>query len=338
MWTVPDEAVELRWEPSREEMFSFYGRLDLFLRGPAAFAAEAAHYFWPQVHPAVTDPEAITIEVLIGGITDPALAALPSRPVTLYRSSDGHIPDWNNAMGYTAPWGLDRLIVNPHTGSQIVVAGRHVRVLNPNLRLGVRDAIRVIKQLVTTTFEADGAVVLHAAAFAVDEGAVALVGSKGSGKTTTVLAAVASGATLISNDRLYAWPTNSQTTVVGWTDPLRVIDASPEAPKRMIPLIQYAHNDRSQVTEQPLPLAAVVVPDVHPGPFPLVCDDLDDTTGDAVVRTETLPQRVRWLGVEPAPRPPAAAPMVPRYLRISYAYQDAHLAAAALRATLRNPR
>lgn len=206
--------------------------------------------------------------LLIGGITDPALAALPSRPVTLYRSSDGHIPDWNDAIGYTAPWGLDRLIVNPHTGSQIVVAGRHVWILNPNLRLGVRDAIRVIKQLVTTTFEVDGAVVMHAAAFAVDDGAVALVGSKGSGKTTTVLAAVASGATLISNDRLYAWPTNSQTMVVGWTDPLRVIDASPEAPKRMIPLIQYAHNDRSQVTEQPLPLVAVVVPDVRPGLSP----------------------------------------------------------------------
>jgi serine kinase of HPr protein (carbohydrate metabolism regulator) len=110
---------------------------------------------------------------------------------------------------------VDRLIVNPHTGSQIVMTGRHVRVLNPNLRLGVRDAIRVIKQLVATTFEAEGAVTMHAAAFAVDGGAVALVGGKGSGKTTTVLAAVASGTTLISNDHLYAWPTSSQTTVLG---------------------------------------------------------------------------------------------------------------------------
>ncbi|MGH3997385.1 MAG: hypothetical protein ACRDTJ_07980, partial [Pseudonocardiaceae bacterium] len=197
MWTVPDGAVELRREPSREQMFTFYGRLNLLLRGPAAFAAEVAEYFWPQIHPAVTDPAAITIEVLVGGITATALATLPSRPVTLYRSPDGHIPDWNDGIRYTAPWGVERLIVNPHTGSQIAVAGRHVRVLNPNLRLGVRDAIRVIKQVVTTTFEADGAVIMHAAAFAVDGGAVALVGGKGSGKTTTVLAAVASGATLI---------------------------------------------------------------------------------------------------------------------------------------------
>jgi hypothetical protein len=42
---------------------------------------------------------------------------------------------------------------------------------------------------------------------------------------TTTFAA--DGATLISNDRLYAWPTSSQTTVVGWTDPIRVIGAAP---------------------------------------------------------------------------------------------------------------
>jgi ABC-type multidrug transport system fused ATPase/permease subunit len=193
-WTIPDDAVELRQQPSREETFSFYGRLELLLRGPAAFIAEVAEYFWPQIRPAIGDPAAITIEVLVGGITATALAALPRRAVTLYRSPDGPIPDWNDGIGCTAPWGVDRLIVNPHTGSQIVVAGRHVRVLNPELERGVRDAIRVIKQLVTTTFEADGALTLHAAAFAVDGGAVALVGGKGSGKTTTVLAAVASGA------------------------------------------------------------------------------------------------------------------------------------------------
>lgn len=332
-WTVPDDALELKREPNREEVFSFYGRLELLLRGPAVFAAEVALYFSPQVRPAVTDPAAITIEVLVGGITATALAALPRRPVTLYRSPDGPIPDWNDGIRYTAaPWGVDRLIANPHTGSQIAVTGRHVRVLNPDLRLGVRDAIRVIKQLVTTRFEAESALIMHAAAFAVDGGAVALVGGKGSGKTTTVLAAVASGATLISNDRLYVWPTSSQTTVVGWTDPIHVIDASPETPKRIIPLIQYAHGDRNQVTEQPLPLAAVVVPDVRPSPCRLACVELDGTAGDAAVRAEVLPQRVRWLGLEPDPRPPAASPSAPRYLRISYAYQDTHLVARTLRA------
>jgi hypothetical protein len=336
VWSVPDEVLELRQESSREETFSFYGRLELLVRGPVAFTAEVAEYFWPQIRPAVTDPGSIMVEVLVGGITATALATLPRRPVALYRSPDGHIPDWNDGIGYTALWGVDRLIVNPHTGSQIVVAGRHVRVLNPDLRLGVRDAIRVIKQLVTTRFEADGALTMHAAAFAVDGGAVALVGGKGSGKTTTVLAAVTSGAPLISNDRLYVWPTSSQTTMVGWTDPIRVIDASPDAPKRMIPLIQHAHGDRSQVIEQPLPLVAVVVPDVRPGPSRLACVELDDATGDAAVRAEVLPQRVRWLGLEPDPRPPAASPSAPRYLRISYAYQDAHLAATTLRATLRD--
>lgn len=337
VWSVPDEVLELRQESSREETFSFYGRLELLVRGPVAFTAEVADYFWPQIRPAVTDPAAITIEVLVGGITATALATLPRRPVALYRSPDGPIPDWNDGIGYTAPWGVDRLIVNPHTGSQIVVAARHVRVLNPRLERGIRDAIRVIKQLVTTTCEADGAVIMHAAAFALDGGAIALVGGKGAGKTTTVLAAVASGATLISNDRLYAWPSSSQTTVVGWTDPIRVIGTSPEAPKRVIPLIQHAHGDRSQVSEQPLPLVAVVVPDVHPDPCRLACVELDDATGDAALRAGVLPQRVRWLGLEPDPHPPTAAPTAPRYLRISYAYQDAPLAARTLHATLRDP-
>ncbi len=77
--------------------------------------------------------------------------------------------------------------------------------------------------------------IMHAAAFAADGRAVALVGGKGLGKTTTMLAAVESGATLISNDRLYAWPTSSQTTVMGWTDPIRVIGTSPDQQSRRFP-------------------------------------------------------------------------------------------------------
>ena len=190
-WAVPDDSLELRRQPSREETFSFYGRLELLVRGPVAFATEVADYFWPQVRPAVTDPEAITIEVLVGDITPRRSPRCPADPSRCTAPRMGPFP----------------------TGTT------------------------------------------HAAAFAVEGGAVALVGGKGSGKTTTVLAAVASGAPLISNDRLYVGPTSSQTTVVGWTDPIRVIGASPEAPKRMIPLIQHAHGDRNQVIEQPLPLA-----------------------------------------------------------------------------------
>lgn len=216
------------------------------------------------------------------------------------------------------------------------MVGHHVWVMSPNLQRGVRDAIRVIKQLVVTAFEAQGAVVMHAAAFAVEGSVVALVGGKGSGKTTTVLAAVADGATLISNDRLFAWPMRGQTMVVGWTDPIRVLGRSPGAPKRMISLIEHAHHDRTRVVEQPLPLAAVVVPDVHPGPSAPVCVELDAATGAAAVRAEILPQRVRWLGLEPDPHPSPVSPMAPRYLRVSYAYHDAHPAAVALRDRLRD--
>ena len=202
----------------------------------------------------------------------------------------------------------------------------------------MRDAIRVIKQLVTTTFEADGAVIMHAAAFAADGRAVALVGGKASGKTTTMLAAVESGATLISNDRLYAWPTSSQTTVMGWTDPIRVIGTSPDQQKQAVPLLEHAGGDRSKVAHQPLSLAAIVLPQVLPGLAEVACVDLDAISGEAAVRAEVLPQRVRWLGLEPNSRPPSNPPAAPRYLHISYAYPDANLAATALRDALRGAR
>jgi ABC-type hemin transport system ATPase subunit len=113
---------------------------------------------------------------------------------------------------------------------------------------GVRDAIRVIKQLVTTTFEADGAVIMHAAAFAADGRVVALVGGKGSGKTTTMLAAVESGATLISNDRLYAWPIRTPT----WPPP------------RFATRCAVLASPHHRATGQPLP--GVVSPGCHVRP------------------------------------------------------------------------
>src|SRR5918998_1031313 len=185
------------------------------------------------------------------------------------------------------------------THRQPVHGGRSPRACaEPGSHACVRDAIRVIKQLVTTTFEADGAVIMHAAAFAADGRAVALVGGKASGKTTTMLAAVESGATLISNDRLYAWPTSSQTTVMGWTDPIRVIGTSPDQQKQAVPLLEHAGGDRSKVAHQPLSLAAIVLPQVLPGLAEVACVDLDAISGEAAVRAEVLPQRVRWLGLE----------------------------------------
>ena len=60
--------------------------------------------------------------------------------------------------------------------------------------------------------------------------------------------------------------------------------------------------------------------------------DLDAASGEAAVRAGVLPQRVRWFGPEPDPRPPSTPPW---YLRISYAYPDANLAATASRDRLR---
>jgi hypothetical protein len=142
-------------------------------------------------------------------------------------------------------------------------------------------------------------------------------------------------------DRLIGNPhTGSQfmVAVLGWTDPIRVIGTSPGQPKQVVALVEHAGGDRSKVADRPLWLAAVVVPQVRSSPSGVACVDLDEASGEAAVRAEMLPQRVRWLGLEPDPRPLSGPPTAPRYLRISYAYQDASLAATALRDALRGAR
>ncbi|MEU5324505.1 hypothetical protein AB0G67_48540 [Streptomyces sp. NPDC021056] len=244
------------------------------------------------------------------------------RPITLYSSTDGRVPDYNEGVEYWGVPGLDRLVVNPHTGSQILVSGSEVHVVNTDTEAGARDALRVVKQLVTTEFEAAGVVTVHAAAFAVADGAVAVAGPPGAGKTSTVLAAVATGARMIANDKVYASTDAHGTRICGWTDPIRVIEA-PGAPKRALTLAAYFAEDLSRLAVDPLPLRTVVAADVGTGSVPVRCEELEPGAGLLSLRREVLPPRVRWLGIEPsaAPRPPL--PSADRFLRLTYGYRDA---------------
>jgi hypothetical protein len=233
---------------------------------------------------------------------------------------------------------IDRIVDNPHTGSHIVVAGRRVWVLNPDLDHGVRDALRVVKQVVNTAFEAAGVVTVHAAGFAVAGGAVAVTGDKGAGKTTTTLAAVAAGAAMISNDRLYAQGAGEGSVVWGWTDPIRLVDDTASGSKRIVPLVDFFGGDRDRMVTSPLPLTTVVLPRVSDDVSEVTCSEVDAAAGHEAFTRQVLPARVRWLGIEPEAALPAVFPPVSRYLRLTFPHRDARRAAAALLAAVRGGR
>ncbi|WP_159327639.1 hypothetical protein [Streptomyces tendae] len=299
-----------------------YDRCEIALRGPGAFVDAAVRYLWPQARP-VCVHAGLPLVRLVPGRIPPSLTrdAVP-RPITLYASTDGRVPDYNEGVEYRGVPGLDRLVVNPHTGSRILVSGSEVHVVNTDTEAGARDTLRVVKQLVTTEFEAAGTVTIHASAFAVSDGAVAVAGPPGAGKTSTVLAAVAQGALMIANDKVYASTDAHGTRIRGWTDPIRVVDA-PGAPKRSVTLAAYFAEDLGRLVVDPLPLRTVVAVDVGTGPVSVRCEELDPVAGLASLHREVLPPRVRWLGTEPpaARRPPL--PSADRFLRLTYGYRDA---------------
>ena len=309
-------------EDGRRVGLRLYDRCEVVVAGPDAFVDAVSRYLWPQACPVPAHADLPLVRLVLGR-TPPGLTADASRrTVTLYSSPDGHVPDYNEGVEYMGVPGMDRLILNPHTGSHFLIAGGRVCVVNPDFEAGTRDALRVIKQLVTTEFEAAGVLTVHASAFALGGEAVAVAGPAGAGKTSTVLAAVAAGARMVANDKLYARTDVGGTRIRGWTDPIRVIDA-PGNPKRAATLAAYFAGDSDRVVVDPLPLRTVVLARVGTASVPICCEEVDRTAGLVLLRREVLPPRVRWLGTEPSPASDPTSPSADRFLRLTYGYRDA---------------
>lgn len=306
----------------RTAALRLYDRCEIALSGPGTFIDAAVRYLWPQARPVSVHASLPLVRLVLGQIPPSLTTDAAHRPITLYSSTDGRVPDYNEGVEYRGVPGLDRLVVNPHTGSRILVSGSKVHVVNTDTEAGARDALRVVKQLVTTEFEAAGVVTIHASAFAVADGAVAVAGPPGAGKTSTVLAAVATGARMIANDKVYASTDAHGTRIRGWTDPIRVIE-SPGAPKRTTTLAAYFTEDLGRLAVDPLPLRTVVVADVGTGSVPVQCEELDPAVGLLSLRREVLPPRVRWLGTEPPAAQRLTLPSADRFMRLTYGYRDA---------------
>ena len=310
-----------------------YGRCHIGVAGSAQFIEKTVRYLWPQAVQVPLRSDRPLVHLHIGRPSTDLVISSEPRPIMLYASSDGYIPDYNEGFQYSGVRGLDRIVVNPHTGSQFLVAGKHICIINEESEIGARDALRVIKQLVTTDFEAVGIQTIHASAFSFADYAIAVAGPAGAGKTTTTLAALAGGARLVANDKLYAHTGDESTQVLGWTDPIRLIK-SPGEPKRVVTLADYLADDIGRIVTEPIRLGIVVMAQASSLPVPIWCEELDRPTGLALLRKEVLAPRVRWLGFELPPIDYPVAPYASRFLRLQYDYRDANKAIDLLWAEL----
>jgi hypothetical protein len=316
----------------RRQTLRLYDRVDVEVVGAPAFLGAVADYFWPQAQPTESVPGPYEVHLVESHLRPETSEIAKRRPIVLYASPDGYVPDFNEGFEYSTIPGGDRLVSNPHTGTVFVLKPRQAVVVNPDAALGTRDALRVIKQRVSTAFEAAGARIVHASAFAVGDDAVIVTGPKGAGKTTTVLAAVAAGARMVSNDRLYALTVAGTTRVQGWTDPLRVVETSADA-KKVVSLRSYFVGDADRLAVGPLPVRTIVIPEVGAESVPVRCEELDRAAALSLLQDQVLPVRRRWLGDEPEPAD-GVSPTAEHCLRLRYGYRDTARAAEMLMATV----
>ncbi|HVZ39269.1 MAG TPA: hypothetical protein VHI13_08340 [Candidatus Kapabacteria bacterium] len=80
----------------------------------------------------------------------------------------------------------------------------------------VQTVYAITRLLLLASLADRGGRVLHAGAVAAGDAAVAIVGEKGSGKTTLVTALLAEGAAYVASDRLFVWRDGDGIFAAGW--------------------------------------------------------------------------------------------------------------------------
>lgn len=88
---------------------------------------------------------------------------------------------------------------------------------------------RLVREVITSELEADGWRLLHAAAVSVNGRGALIVGRKGSGKTASALALAASGAALLSNDRVLVCERDGDVLAGSWPTTCNVDESLAEA-------------------------------------------------------------------------------------------------------------
>ena len=133
-----------------------------------------------------------------------------------------------------------------------IVDGHHTIVLSAVDRPAVRIALmRVIRELASNHAVDRGALLLHAAAFAINGRAVIVAGPKRAGKTTLLLQALETGqATYLGNDRVVISPSTNGPTARGMPTIVSIRASSlPLLPALTERLTRHCYHFRSTLAE-----------------------------------------------------------------------------------------
>ena len=320
--------------PKRVATYTLYGTFTVAIQADARVQAALTDYFWP--HCVETPRSEAAVLVCLSTDPTPAQKSIegPGEEITLYDAPDGHVADYNT--GYVWHVGDHRVVLNSHTATYFTIEAHRVAVRNPRREAGVVDLCRVIKQLAATHFEAQGRCVLHAAAVEYDGQAVLFVGSKGSGKTTLMRAALDAGARFVTNDRVFLDAALAPWRAMGWSDPMRLVNPS-GGKKTLVPLHSYFGGDEANVCRDDVEVGLVVFPEVTEEALEVSVNSMDPGWALELINRQILPRRQRWLGIEPVDAARGICSPSCDFVAVRARYSDAELAAANALSELREP-
>jgi hypothetical protein len=170
---------------------------------------------------------------------------------------------------------------------------RHLRSVRNRVEVGMTgnaiiQVIDLIRDLVTRHEEACGTIILHASAVVYGDEVVAIAGSKGAGKTTTLLRLLAGQeASYFTGDKLFCWSKGGRLWALPWRDwpyvgvgTLRTspqlsafaersldldLDGQPAELKLLLDPDQFEQLIGAKFDVRERPIGAVVLPRISPG-------------------------------------------------------------------------
>ncbi len=128
---------------------------------------------------------------------------------------------------------LDRIAINKHITvdcdpayGMLWVTDRSAQsitlVLSAKVRWPLLEISRVVRDLITRFLEDQGWVLFHAGAIHVDNRNYMIIGDASAGKTSLIIAMLASGATFISNERIFVKIENGESRLLSFPMPIAV--------------------------------------------------------------------------------------------------------------------
>lgn len=191
--------------------------------GPPAVLAEMARDTEPFFDPPVDAPAPVLRLVIELSAPGPALATSlqrPGTPVAVDSSLYPHLKSAGTWWGGPDEWWV-RIEA---TGSVFAFArAEGATLFQPEAGLAIRDAVRLVKSVLTVAAENRGAVQLHASAVDTERGAVVLIGDMWQGKTTLLLELLAEfEADQVSCDTVVVRAHAGGVELSGWPSPFSV--------------------------------------------------------------------------------------------------------------------